>query len=284
METILTTPMCSEVSVALFGNEAIDFVDFEGRKQSFTPDDTRGFFQFQLASGFPKGATVYGTALHPTVTGNSWPSIMYQNVNYEHRVKAYHPKDSNIEDRFLGSVVAASYPRAPHQGWKISAASEVVPAISGVASFAKLATAMSQVIGQHKGGRHQWTVSMEVRYDYTKAGFLVALNGSKQIASGTPDDIAQAGFEWFPWADAGAELQACFSVEKNRIIKNYKKRQPWLMMGGLSGEVKFCGVGLVRYGAEPTAKINQMAASGETLLLESVATIPDLFRQALKLK
>ncbi len=283
METILTSPINAEVAVSLFGNDAIDWMDFRGNKTVFTPDDTRGYFQFALAHAFPKGGTAYGTALHPTVTGNSYDSLLHQNVNYEHRIKAYN-KDSNVEDRILGSVVAVSYPKAPHQGWKISNESEVVPAITGVASFAKLATAISKMIGEHKGGRHQWTVSMEVRYDYTKSGFLVALNSSKQIASGTPDDIAKAGYEWFPWSDATDELKSTFSVDKNRIIKAYKKRQPWMMMGGLDGAVAFCGVGVVRFGAEPTASITQMAASREGLLLESVGSLPDLLKQALGVK
>lgn len=282
METILTTPMISEASVALFGNDAIEFVDYEGRKQTFVPDDTRGFFRFDLAHAFPKGGTIYGTALHPTVTGNSWPSLYGQNVNYEHRVKAYHPKDASVDDRILGSVMAVTYPRAPHQGWKMDAASEVVPAVSGVGSFAKLATAVSKMIGEHKGGRHKWTVSMEVRYDYTLAGFLVELNGSNKIASGTPDDVAKAGFEWFSWTDADDELRSSFSIPKNRITKPYKKRKPWMMMGGLNGTVNFCGVGIVKYGAEPTARILQMAASGEESLCESVSNLGELMKQALQ--
>lgn len=281
METILTCPVNAEVSVALFGNESIDFTDFEGRKQVFTPDDTRGFFRFDLAHGFPKGATVYGTALHPTVTGNSWPSLYGQNVNYEHRVKAYHPKDSSVDDRILGSVMAVTYPKTPSRGWRISDTSEVVPAISGVASFAKLATAISKMIGEHKGGRHQWTVSMEVRYDYTKSGFMVALNGAKKASSGTPDDVAQAGFEWLPWSESPTDLQSCFSIEKNRMVKKYKNRQAWMMMGGIDGKVNFCGVGIVKYGAEPTAKILQMAASQEQQLCESVGSLGGLLKQAL---
>jgi hypothetical protein len=283
MENQAFAPFIAETEIALFGNEVLEFVDFQGRKTVFTPDDTKGFFQFALAHAFPAGRTAFKTALHPAVTGNSWSSILYQNVNYEHQIKSYHKepgKDTNVEDRILGSVVAASYPNTPTNGWKLTPGSSSAPvgAISGVASFAKLATAMNKVVGEHQTGRHRYTVSMEVRYDYTKAGFLVAANG--KVNSGTPDDIAQAGYEWFAWSSASEELQATFSPKKNRVIKDYRGRDTTLMMGGIDGTVHFAGVGLVKYGAERTAKILQMAASGTPGLLEPIAQIPELLRQA----
>lgn len=304
MDELLYSPIATTLTeLALFGNQVIEFTDHNNRKTVFEPDDTKGFFQFQMAHGFPFGRTAYGTALHPGVTGVSWASLLYQNLNYEHNIKAYHKKpgeNTNVEDRILGTIVAASYPNTPAGGWKVppqnalgmngdmTALNASVPSITGVASFAKLATAMGKVVGEHQTGRHKYTVSMEVQYNINHSGIAVAMkSGSKSSSahSGTPDDLARAGYEYWPFKDAPAEVQATFSIDKNRVTKDYKGRQTSILMGGIpdQGKVHFCGMGLVKYGAERTAAITQMAASGLPGLADSISEIPDLLRQALGL-
>jgi hypothetical protein len=297
-ETILYSPVSAMVDeVALFGNQTIEFTHPDNRKEIFVPDDTKGFFQFQMAHGFPMGRTAYGTALHPGTTAKSWPSLKYQNLNYEHNIRAYHQgeKNNNVEDRILGTIVAASYPQTPTGGWKVPpinslgtnmiALNSATPAITGVASFAKLATAMSKVVGDHQTGRHKYSVSMEVRYNLGESGFAVAMKPGGKARSGTPDDLAKAGFEYWPFNDAPEEVMATFSQGKNRIVKDYRGRQASMLMGGLpdNGSVHFCGMGLVKFGAEKPAAITQMAASGLPGLADAMSEIPELLRQALGL-
>jgi hypothetical protein len=280
-EELLVAPYACEGSFALFGDEVLVFEDYNGHKQTFKPDGTKGFFRFELGHAWPKGETVYGTALHPAVTAMSWESILFQNVNYEHRIAEYHKvpgEASKVDDRILGSVLTASYPRPPSGGWKISANSS--PGISGVGSFAKLATAMNKVVGEHSAGRHNWTVSMEVIYDFNKAGFLVE---GKGLNSGTPDDIAKMGYDYVPVVDANDELLASFSIKKNRLVKKYKNRKTAVLMGGIDSPVHFAGVGIVRYGAEPTAKITRLAASDDSpavKLLTNLESLSTLLKQA----
>lgn len=297
-DLLLYSPFSAQVEeVALFGNQTIEFTHPDNRRETFVPDDTKGYFQFQMAHGFPMGRTAYGTALHPGVTGNSWQSLKHQNLNYEHNIRAYHQgeKNNNIEDRILGTVVAVNYPPTPTGGWKVPPAQSLganaislnsaTPAITGVAQFAKLATAMGKVVGEHQTGRHKYTVSMEVRYNLNKSGFAVAMKPGGKAHSGTPDDLARAGFEYWPFTEASEELMGTFSQSKNRITKDFRGRQASMLMGGLpdGGTVHFCGVGLVKFGAEPPAAITQMAASGLPGLADTCSEIPDLLRRALGL-
>jgi len=62
-------------------------------------------------------------------------------------------------------------------------------------------------------------------------------------------------------------------------VKDYKGRKSYLLMGGLDGSVHFSDVGLVRYGAEPKAAIQSMAASATPPLLRSLDELADFFRQ-----
>jgi hypothetical protein len=290
MSDVLISSILSNFQVSLFSDDVIEWTDRDGRKTVFAPDETKGFFRFTMSHVFPV-ATFYGTALNAPVVERSYRSLLYQSLNYEHQMAAYYKepgKANYVEDRILGSVVAVDFPRSPVGGWKLVPEGET-PGITGVASFAKLATAINRVVGDHKTGRHSYTVSMEVQYPFEEAGFALKLNSKKpEFASSTPDDFSRAGYEYVPFKQAPELLVATFSKKKNRIVARYKGRESRLLMGGLDGEVHYCGMGLVKYGAEKTAAITRMAASHPAhaawagLIAEPFLSLPGLLGAALK--
>lgn len=275
----------SEMMLALAGDEGMDFTSADGQRHFFKPDETKGYMRFHLAQGFPN-VLAYGTALAPQTVANSFASLLHQPFDYEHQIAAYHDdpegkKPNHVTDRILGSVVAVDFPRMPQGGWKIGGAEEA-PKIVGVAAYAKLAQGMRKVLGEHATGRHRWTVSMECNYSTSTSGFAIeraGKDGLKDFAKHTPDDLAKAGFDYVPVKEAPDDVLATFSRERKRIVKTYKSRKAYLLMGGLDGSVHFSGVGLVRYGAEPKAAIQSMAASATPPLLRSLDDLADLFRR-----
>lgn len=271
-----SSTITSEV-IALFSDDVIKF-----NGQEFVPDDTKGYFTFNISTAFPQGATYYGTALHSAVIDRSYRTLVDQPLNYEHQVRHYFKKpgkETNVEDRFLGSIRAVDFARQPAGGWKLSLNS--APCITGVSSYWKNATGMNKILGDHQTGRHKYSVSMEVEYRPMESGFAVAHKGKPTFDS-TPSDFAEAGFDYVPYADAPEELRATFSEERNRIIGRYKNRDTFLLMGGLDKNVHYAGVGLVKYGAERTAEITRMAASGGPILADVFSGLPSLLEEAFR--
>ena len=259
------TASCSSSPFVLSLNEGsqLDFSDRSGTKHVFVPDETKGFFNFQLAKAFPFGATAHGTGLHPAVTERSFQSLHLQNLNFEHQLAEYHKvpgKTNTVRDRVIGGIAAVDYPSTPSGGWKIAKDAADAPCINAVATYWKLTQGMKSIIGEHMTSRHQWTVSMEVQYTLAESGFAVRLKEKPKFAF-TPDDMLAAGWEYVPFDKSPKELQECFSREKNRVTKRFQGREVFVLMGGIENRVHFAGVGLVRYGAEPTAKISRMTAN-----------------------
>lgn len=273
-DQLLSSPLHSHSAIALFSEDTIEFAG-----QKFTPDETKGYFRFAMSHAFPV-STYYGTALYAGVIEKSHGSLLHQNVNYEHQIRAYHKepgKETNVEDRVIGSIVAVDFPRTPAGAWKLDMNS--TPGITGVAVFYKQTTGMNRILGEHLAGRHQYTVSMEVQYPYAEAGFAINTRGGKNLFSSTPDHVAQAGFDYASWKDAPDELRATFSLKKNRIVAKYKGRDTYLLMGGLEHPVHYAGMAVVKYGAERTAQITRMAASAGDL--RPFLALPQLLQEAL---
>jgi hypothetical protein len=257
-----------DMVLSLCGDEGIEF---NGEK--FVPDSTKGFFTFKFSHAFPV-ATIYQTALHPNVIAKSYNSLKFQTLNYEHQIAAYSKDGKDVRDRVIGSVVAVDFPRSPMGGWKIDANADNAPGISGVAVVYKQTQGMADLMGQHLTGRKSYTVSMEVFYPFQDAGFAVELSKAVSTANGprpagfadpaydfTPSDMLASGYEYVPVAKAPGELVATFSTKKNRVVAAWKGRKCTVLMGGLNNPVHYAGAGVVRFGAERTAKIQRLAAS-----------------------
>ena len=250
---------------------------------NFVPDSTKGFMRFQMAQAFPN-QTKFGTAMMASVIEKSYQSLLYQPFDYEHQIAAYHKeegKPNRVTDRILGSVVAAQFNNS--SAWRISDSPENAPKIEAVACYAKLAQGMRSVLGEHSTGLHRWSVSMEIDYAWDDTGFALPRAGRKplsEFAASTSPDMAAAGFDYVPTAEAPADLKATFSARSNRITSHYKGRKPTLVIGGLDGEVHFKGVALARYGAEDAAGIQSLAASNGGVIAFAFQPLIEMLRNS----
>lgn len=265
--------------LTLCGEEGIDF---KGKR--YTPDQTKGFFQFELSHAFPV-LTVYGTGLHPNVIAKSFNSITNQNINYEHQIARYHEGDGrDVRDRVIGSIVAADFPPPPPGGWKVNPDVTASPCITGVGVLFKQTQGMAKVMGEHASSKHKYSVSMEVLYPLEQAGFVASLpralskqNGNRPAGMAdpeqnyTPPDLLAAGYEYFPFDKAPETLVATFSRKKNRVVAQYKGRRCAVLMGGLDNPVHYAGVGVVHFPAEREAKIMRLAASADNGPMDKLA-------------
>lgn len=233
--------------------------EFGGRK--YRPDMSRGYTLFRLSHSYPV-VTSYGTALAPKTVERSWSSLEHQVFNLEHRMKAYHPNGDKMKgDSILGSVLSV---RLVQSGGRAH--------IEGIAAYAKMAHRMGDVLAQHLGGRHRWTVSMEVSYRMSESSWLVGTPGGNvddvvqavpdlaSFATATPDDWRKQGLVAVPHPNAPQDLLECWSPTEHRVMKQYGNQPTCLLMGGVDGRVHYSGVGLVPYGAEPTAEVSSMLA------------------------
>jgi hypothetical protein len=227
---------------------------------TFTADSYKGFIKFEIAHSLPV-VNYYGQAFHPKVLANSYRSLLFQNINWEHQVKAF--SEQHWNDKFLGgAVVGVHFPTEPSSGWRVPESGAAVPHITGVASFAKLASGMQTIIGKHKTGKHSYQISYEANFYFSETAFAVALNGARPTHE-TPDDLVAAGWEYIPWAESDDELLKTYNRKKGRIVSDYRGRRVVQLMGGLDKSVEFSGVGLVLYSAEGPSKIMHIAASAD---------------------
>lgn len=250
--------LCSAPSV-LCGDEGMDF---SGTR--YVPDTTKGYFDFHISHGLV--VTAYGTTIEPGTIRNSFSSMKHQVINLMHEMKAYHPERENMKgDRVVGTVLDVSLVNG----------ADGTNHIHGIGVLHKLAYGLNHVVGQHQTGRHEWTVSMEVNYWLDESGFLMGREGDsleatmkaikdeekERCLAGTPDHLRRRGRLYLPWANAPEDLRQCFSSEQGRIVSKWRDLDTVLMMGGVGGKVHYHGVGVVTYGAEPTARIGQLLAT-----------------------
>ncbi len=268
--------------VRLFGTVALNSAPaIEFNQVKYIPDDTKAYARFTLGRSYPV-VTAYGTCVHPGTVGNSFQTMLHQLVDYDHQLKVYNPGDkeksaSNPEirqDRIIGTVVAVDYPKTPFGGWKLGGDKAQAPAIEGVMVIHKQADKVKQVLGEHLAGRHRWTVSMEMGFSMLDSGFVVAqaAKGNKAqqelMADQTPPELTDLGLGYVAVQSAPKELLDCFSPTKRRIVSTWGGLPVSLMQGGINGEAHFKGIGIVRYGAEREAEINEILAKDPDRLEE----------------
>ncbi|MCX6878660.1 MAG: hypothetical protein NTW21_33335 [Verrucomicrobia bacterium] len=82
------------------------------------PDDFKGYFRFRIATAFPAviGPEMYGRhfGFHPQVLVNSYRSLLHQQTNLGHLLKAY----GTYRDRIIGSIVGVSVANLQRGGGK----------------------------------------------------------------------------------------------------------------------------------------------------------------------
>lgn len=267
---------CYAAAVALHGSAGIEL---GGRV--FTPDETKAYAEVRLCHGFPV-ITAYGTHFHPGTVANSFASLEGQMVNYDHKLKIHSTDKNEIrEDQIMGYVAGVEFPNAPAGGWKMGLDKAASPGIRAVLGIFKNARQTKGVLGEHLSGRHKWAVSIECGWNLLESGFVVgdldkATAGQKAIlAQQVPTELEGTGMGYVTVESAPAELVDCFDLNKKRITATWGKLPVTLAMGGLNGRVHFMGVGIVRYGAEREAAIQQILASDPDALTADAA--PDYF-------
>lgn len=269
--------------------DAIEFVHPDGHREVFTPDGFKGYFPFTVATAFPAGRTQYGIGIHPETISKHYMTLLHQHSDKDHRMKYNDPKNANAEDKIIGAIVAVSFPRAPNgaNAWTIN--DKPQPAIKGVGVFWKNAAATYSAFANHQMGR-LCTVSMDLWYGHDDSGFALAnlRNGKPaEFEATTPKEFAEGGWQYVPYLQAPKELRECFTQNAGKkgaedVIKNYKGQQVTFIAGGLgAGLIAFAGLAVVRYGAEPTAKLGHLvAAYPEKEIMEGLGEMPNLIREA----
>lgn len=273
--------------------------------QKLVPDETKGYLEFYLAHGFPVVAARRGT-LHVGTVARSYQSMKHQGLNFEHLVKAYLDEDFKAAgedkrapgDRYIGGIIDVEFVQPLRAGrangngngneyqvirhpedrqWELLSLEET-PCMRCVASIFKQAHGVSRFLGEHLSGRHQYTVSLEVGYSILES-VIIALPARdarkdlpKDLEAGllktTPADFQKAGLLCSTVAEAPDEMVVCWGKKEKQFTKDFFGRDLVLMRGGLNNEVHFKGTGVVRYGAEPTARLETVLASdpdGETI-------------------
>lgn len=253
----------------LFSNLGVSLCEnaIEIAGQKLVPDETKAYIRFKISHPFPI-ITAYGTALHPGTVANSYASMLHQVFNEAHKMRAYDPTPEKKEiprDYILGSIVALEFPRAPMGGWKMSLERDKAPFIDAAAVIHKNAEHVQKIFGEHLSGRHKWTVSMEVQYSLRESGFIMMgeprARQKEMLAAHTPEEFSKIGLHYIPLLECPDDLLECYSLEKRRVVKDWNGLQPVLLKGGINGSVHYGGVGLVKYGAEREAEVQQLLAS-----------------------
>ena len=171
----------------------------------------------------------------------------------------------------LGAIVGVEFAAPPMGGWKIDAKGG--PHLRVAAVIHKQAEGVPKLLGEHLSGRHKYAVSQEVLYSMLDSGFVVetgvggGTTATRELcARTTPEEFTRAGLSYVPvllGADqlCPEELLNCYSFEQSRVTRDWQGQRVTVLKGGIAGRVHFQGVGLVRYGAEKEAQIQQILAS-----------------------
>jgi len=268
----LRTRIFSNLGVSLCANA----IDIAG--QRLMPDPSKAYAEFSIAHAWPV-VTAWGTAMHPGTVANSWPSMLHQVFNLAHLMKSYDTSKEKNEiprDHILGSIVAVEYPATPAGGWRLSNHT-AAPGIRAAAVIHKHAERVPKILGEHLGGRHKWTVSMEVDYSLLQSGFVIGQRAEAKkaqaalLAETTPEEFAALGLGYVGMEQAPESLLDTYDFEARKLRRNvtWEGLPVTMLKGGVNGRVHFRGVGLVRYGAEREAQIAQILATDPDRLTES---------------
>lgn len=234
---------------------------------------------FEVSKSFPV-ITDAGQSIFPSVIARSYQSLKDKKVDIDHAIKAYYPASDNIRERVIGAVLDVQFPPTPQGGWKVGSDISNAPGIKGLAVIWKEADGVAELFGAHLAGSKTLTVSMELNWALEDSGWCVKLAGQKPGLGKdtTPPDVLAAGWEYIPHENAPAELRACYSEKARRVVRSWQGRKAIVMLGGLTGSVLYSGLGIVRFGAERTAKITQVLAfSKEADLDAAMAALATAF-------
>lgn len=254
---VTTRVVCSSIN----SQRAIEFPGLP----KLVPDRYTSFVEFHLSHAFPV-VTVDGMGIHPQVVANSYRSLLWKVFNLGHIIRSYDPEE-HARDRILGSIIGVEFPSLPvgSNRWKVQASRAEAPGIRAVAVMHKQAEGVDKILGQHQSGRRKWTVSRENDYYLEDSGFLIKSLETPWVKE-TPEDLARMGYSYCACVDAPEELLSCYDPKLGKVKRTFNGATVVLLLGGLNGTVQFKGTGLTPLGKEAEAEVNQMMASGASLV------------------
>jgi hypothetical protein len=212
------------------------------------PDDFKAYVRFRVATAFPAliGPEMHGRVFgfHPQVLVNSFRTLLHQQTNLGHLLKAY----GAYRDRIIGNVVGVSVANLQRQTKQTMAATaDAAQYLDVVAVIYKAAEGVKELLGNHTSARQKQSVSIEVGTTMGDLEVYDPRDGSILALS--------AATELYP---------KLLSVHKEKGIQIGKVDgvQFAFAAGGASGSVPFRGVGYTPSPAEKkTAKIIDLKAS-----------------------
>ena len=216
----------------------------------FTPDKWKAYIEFDLYHSLPQiiGPTMQGSYVgyHPAVLAKSHKSLLHQQINLRHLIKAYDPKNI-ARDRIIGCVVATCFPKAPMQGWQIPASEADAPCIHACAVVFKMAEGVADLIGKHQTNRQPQSVSGETWCPIDDIG--IYRPSTREI---------------WTQEDAPMEFLSLMSIKNGKLrIGSYQGEQLVLAYGCADRQVDLRGVGVTPTPAEETAEITSVHAERE---------------------
>jgi hypothetical protein len=218
----------------------------------FQPDEYSGFVEFDICHSLPVVAgpayhTGNYTCWHPAALAKSHRGLLFKQTNLHHFIKSY-GDDDVTRDRIVGAVVMTSYPDEPDGGWKIPFTKEEAIPIRACATIFKQAEGALEMLNDHKSGRQNWSVSIEM-----------CGRGVDEMAVYFPNKR-----ELIPFLEVEDEILAA-AVKRDDCnclcLGKYQGEQLALCYGGELGEVIFRGVGFTPRPAEKEAKITGVTLS-----------------------
>jgi len=171
------------------------------------------------------------------------------------------------------------------KAWRVQADPLAAPGIRAVAVMHKCLQGVDEILSLWAKGRTvmgdgEWTVSMENELELEESGFAVAgTAGIESFVERTPADLRALGYTYVPAMSAPTELLKCVNNEvdderednvSTRIVRQFNGQKTILLVGGLSGSIRFSGVGLTPLGKEKPARVSKMLASEKMLDAEKM--------------
>lgn len=221
-------------------------------------DRWKAYMEFDICHSLPliTGPVMEGyyTAYTPQTLAMSHASLLHQQVNLNHLLKAYDAEGDKAsgaaKDRIVGCVVATFFPDQPMGGWKAGADSTgPAPSIRACAAIFKLADGVNRMMGDHQTSRKKQSVSIECVTSYDNIGIFLPSRGVDQIV---------------PILDVTEEaMTEALSLDPLKIGK-INGEQP-VFIFGIGKPVEFRGVGITPRPAEAAAKILSFQAEKKTI-------------------
>jgi hypothetical protein len=227
------------------------------------PDDFKAYVRFRIATAFPNviGPEMNGRyfGFHPQVLVNSYRSLLHQQINLGHMLKAY----GAYRDRIIGcavGVAVGNLQRGPKQ--KIADSVAAAQYLDVVTVIYKAAEGVKDLLGNHTSARQKQSVSIESGAPL--ADYSVYDPRDQSIVT------LQSAMEMYP------DLIK-FHKEKGLQIGKIDGSQFALAPGGEDGLVQFKGVGVTPSPAERnTARIIDLKAAGsDDVCLAAAMCMPE---------